>query len=225
MSSASHLKNAKLASGSRPERGCDARQSSSPPSMWPSPPKRPGEIALELTTSGAIFMGGMSPVVAGDFLAGPSHELPTGGAGKGFAGTYCRSVPASHQRRDVRRTFTPRVVASHRNLQQNRRTRCPRTFGFDSTARRRRKLPGTVIWKFRRRSFDLTRRGVIMGVLNVTPDSFSDAGNFLESGRSPSPMRCAWSQKVPRSSTSVESLHGREPSPWKRKRNFGGSSP
>ena len=48
--------------------------------------KRPGEIALGLTTSGAIFMGGMSPVVAGDFLAGPSHELPTGGAGKGFAG-------------------------------------------------------------------------------------------------------------------------------------------
>jgi histidinol dehydrogenase len=48
--------------------------------------KRPGEIALGLTTSGAIFMGSMSPVVAGDFLAGPSHELPTGGAGKGFAG-------------------------------------------------------------------------------------------------------------------------------------------
>ncbi len=48
--------------------------------------ERPGEIALELKTSGAIFMGGMSPVVAGDFLAGPSHELPTGGAGKGFAG-------------------------------------------------------------------------------------------------------------------------------------------
>jgi dihydropteroate synthase len=38
-----------------------------------------------------------------------------------------------------------------------------------------------VIWKLRRRSLDLTRRGVIMGVLNVTPDSFSDAGNFLES--------------------------------------------
>ena len=48
--------------------------------------ERPGEIALGLTTSGAIFMGGISPVVAGDFLAGPSHELPTGGAGKGFAG-------------------------------------------------------------------------------------------------------------------------------------------
>lgn len=48
--------------------------------------RRPGEIALGLTTSGAIFMGGISPVVGGDFLAGPSHELPTGGAGKSFSG-------------------------------------------------------------------------------------------------------------------------------------------
>jgi len=47
---------------------------------------RPGEIALRLTTTGAIFLGGLSPVVGGDFLAGPSHELPTGGAGKSFAG-------------------------------------------------------------------------------------------------------------------------------------------
>jgi histidinol dehydrogenase len=48
--------------------------------------KHPGEIASQLITSGAIFLGGISPVVGGDFLAGPSHELPTGGAGKSFAG-------------------------------------------------------------------------------------------------------------------------------------------
>jgi histidinol dehydrogenase len=48
--------------------------------------RKPGEIARELVTSGAIFLGGISPVVGGDFLAGPSHELPTGGAGKSFAG-------------------------------------------------------------------------------------------------------------------------------------------
>jgi len=47
---------------------------------------RPGEIAMQLVTTGAIFLGGISPVVGGDFLAGPSHELPTGGAGKSFAG-------------------------------------------------------------------------------------------------------------------------------------------
>jgi histidinol dehydrogenase len=46
----------------------------------------PGEIAARLTTSGAIFLGALSPVAVGDFLAGPSHELPTGGAAKSFAG-------------------------------------------------------------------------------------------------------------------------------------------
>ena len=46
----------------------------------------PGEVARDLNSTGAIFLGGISPVVGGDFLAGPSHELPTGGAGKSFAG-------------------------------------------------------------------------------------------------------------------------------------------
>ncbi|MBV8640640.1 MAG: dihydropteroate synthase [Verrucomicrobia bacterium] len=37
-----------------------------------------------------------------------------------------------------------------------------------------------MFWKLRRRSIDLSRSGVIMGVLNVTPDSFSDGGQFME---------------------------------------------
>lgn len=48
--------------------------------------KNPRALASGLLTSGAIFLGGYSPVAVGDFLAGPSHELPTGGAGKSFAG-------------------------------------------------------------------------------------------------------------------------------------------
>jgi dihydropteroate synthase len=37
-----------------------------------------------------------------------------------------------------------------------------------------------MIWRFRsRRSIDLSRSGLIMGVLNITPDSFSDGGRFL----------------------------------------------
>jgi histidinol dehydrogenase len=43
-------------------------------------------LAAQVRTAGAIFLGGYSPVVAGDFVAGPSHELPTGGAGKSFSG-------------------------------------------------------------------------------------------------------------------------------------------
>ena len=43
-------------------------------------------VAARIATAGCIFLGGWSPVAAGDFLAGPSHTLPTGGAGKSFAG-------------------------------------------------------------------------------------------------------------------------------------------
>jgi dihydropteroate synthase len=35
------------------------------------------------------------------------------------------------------------------------------------------------IWKIGERAFDVSRRGLIMGVLNVTPDSFSDGGEFF----------------------------------------------
>ncbi|MGH8046700.1 MAG: histidinol dehydrogenase [Chthoniobacterales bacterium] len=48
--------------------------------------KNPGDVSRELNTTGAIFLDGISPIVGGDFLAGPSHELPTGGGGKSFAG-------------------------------------------------------------------------------------------------------------------------------------------
>jgi histidinol dehydrogenase len=44
------------------------------------------ELATEVTAAGAIFLGNYSPVAAGDFVAGPSHELPTGGAAKSFGG-------------------------------------------------------------------------------------------------------------------------------------------
>src|SRR5215831_13003576 len=35
------------------------------------------------------------------------------------------------------------------------------------------------IWKTGTRTFDVSRHGLIMGVLNVTPNSFSDGGEFL----------------------------------------------
>ena len=44
------------------------------------------EVIPKLKTCGAIFIGSYSPVSVGDFLAGPSHTLPTGGAGKSFPG-------------------------------------------------------------------------------------------------------------------------------------------
>ncbi len=43
-------------------------------------------VAQRILTAGAIFLGGHSPTVLGDYVAGPSHELPTGGAGASFGG-------------------------------------------------------------------------------------------------------------------------------------------
>src|SRR5262252_4932030 len=38
----------------------------------------------------------------------------------------------------------------------------------------------TRLWKIGDHAVDLSRRGLIMGVLNVTPDSFSDGSEFFE---------------------------------------------
>jgi histidinol dehydrogenase len=40
----------------------------------------------KVRTAGAVYVGNFSPVAVGDFLAGPSHTLPTGGAGRSFSG-------------------------------------------------------------------------------------------------------------------------------------------
>src|SRR5437899_5929729 len=43
-------------------------------------------VAQRIVTAGAIFLGPWSPTVLGDYVAGPSHTLPTGGAGASFGG-------------------------------------------------------------------------------------------------------------------------------------------
>jgi len=48
--------------------------------------KNPPPVVKKIKTAGAIFVGPWAPTVVGDYLAGPSHELPTGGAGAMFAG-------------------------------------------------------------------------------------------------------------------------------------------
>ena len=44
------------------------------------------KISGGIVTAGAIFLGNWSPTVLGDYVAGPSHVLPTDGAGASFAG-------------------------------------------------------------------------------------------------------------------------------------------
>jgi histidinol dehydrogenase len=42
----------------------------------------PAELAEKIRYAGAIFVGSATPEAAGDYLAGPSHVLPTGGAAR-----------------------------------------------------------------------------------------------------------------------------------------------
>ena len=48
--------------------------------------RNPRKVSEGILTAGAIFLGPWSPTVLGDYVAGPSHTLPTGGAGPSFAG-------------------------------------------------------------------------------------------------------------------------------------------
>ncbi|MCX7885702.1 MAG: histidinol dehydrogenase [Verrucomicrobiae bacterium] len=48
--------------------------------------RNPAAVAGKIRTAGAIFLGPWTPTVLGDYMAGPSHTLPTGGAGAAFGG-------------------------------------------------------------------------------------------------------------------------------------------
>ncbi len=47
---------------------------------------RPDRVARRITAAGAVFLGPWSPEAVGDYVAGPSHVLPTGGAARYFSG-------------------------------------------------------------------------------------------------------------------------------------------
>jgi histidinol dehydrogenase len=48
--------------------------------------RNPRKVSEKILTAGAIFLGAFSPTVLGDYVAGPSHTLPTGGTGSSFSG-------------------------------------------------------------------------------------------------------------------------------------------
>ncbi len=51
--------------------------------------KKPASLVKKIKNAGAIFLGENSPVALGDYTAGPSHVLPTGGSARFFS---CLSV-------------------------------------------------------------------------------------------------------------------------------------
>ena len=48
--------------------------------------KRPQRLLKKITNAGAIFVGNYTPTAVGDYVAGPSHVLPTGGTARFFSG-------------------------------------------------------------------------------------------------------------------------------------------
>ncbi|MFH0772287.1 MAG: histidinol dehydrogenase [Candidatus Omnitrophota bacterium] len=48
--------------------------------------KNPQKYLKKIKNAGAIFLGQYTPAVVGDYIAGPSHVLPTGGTARFFSG-------------------------------------------------------------------------------------------------------------------------------------------
>ncbi|MFH1552268.1 MAG: histidinol dehydrogenase [Candidatus Omnitrophota bacterium] len=59
--------------------------------------KSPKRVLKNVTNAGAIFMGQYTPVAIGDYIAGPSHVLPTGGTARYSSGLNLRDfIKSSH---------------------------------------------------------------------------------------------------------------------------------
>ncbi|MFO7869845.1 MAG: histidinol dehydrogenase [Kiritimatiellia bacterium] len=69
--------------------------------------RNPSRCMKDIKSAGAVFTGPWSPEVTGDFVAGPSHVLPTGGAAAAFSGLsindfFKKSSYISYSKADLR---------------------------------------------------------------------------------------------------------------------------
>jgi histidinol dehydrogenase len=84
-------------------------------------------LADQLTNAGAIFLGHFTPVALGDYAAGPSHVLPTGGTARWASGLSSidflkrtsliqsdRDALAQHYAHDIARLATVEGLTAHR---------------------------------------------------------------------------------------------------------------
>ncbi len=72
------------------------------------------ELAGEIRNAGATFLGNYRPVAVGDYVAGPSHVLPTSGTARWAAGLtandFLRSSSVIHYTRPVCRRWPPDIL-------------------------------------------------------------------------------------------------------------------
>ncbi len=73
----------------------------------------PEAVAANVTAAGAIFLGQWTPEPVGDFVAGPSHVLPTGGSGRFFSGLtvelFFRRMSVVHYEKDALLSELPHI--------------------------------------------------------------------------------------------------------------------
>jgi histidinol dehydrogenase len=88
--------------------------------------QNPEALAATIHHAGAIFLGNYSPVAVGDYVAGPSHVLPTGGTARFASGLsandFLRAGSVIHYTRealagvadDIRQLADKEGLAAHR---------------------------------------------------------------------------------------------------------------
>src|SRR5581483_10450741 len=96
---------------------------------------------------------------------------------------FWRTLHAAHDIHEFDRRIGGKSLVPNRHGTLGAHRRPP---GPPLCAKKRRKSPmnrRTFYWKLRNSELALSERTLIMGVLNVTPDSFSDAGLFRDPDR------------------------------------------
>jgi histidinol dehydrogenase len=77
--------------------------------------RRADAVGRRITAAGAIFLGPWTPEPVGDFVAGPSHVLPTGGAARCFSGLtvgqFLRRLSVVRYSRSALERETPHIEA------------------------------------------------------------------------------------------------------------------
>ncbi len=76
--------------------------------------RKPGTVAKKVRAAGAVFLGPWTPEPVGDFVAGPSHVLPTGGAARFFSGLtvrhFFRRISVVHYQKSALEAEAPAIA-------------------------------------------------------------------------------------------------------------------
>src|SRR5690606_27323555 len=77
---------------------------------------RPEEALGAIANAGAVFVGAMSAETFGDYVAGPSHVLPTDGAAAAFAGVSVAAFMKSFTIQEVAPEALPALAGAAARL-------------------------------------------------------------------------------------------------------------